>query len=305
MRISPEHLITFSVVAEYGSVSRAGEVLNLSQPAVSGQLRALQEQVGQPLYTRRAHGIRLTAAGEQLLPYAHAVARNVQNVSEAIQDLQRRPRRPLNVGFSYALSPLAAPLSVRAEQAGLKLLFSADTSANLVRSTLQAELDAALVIAPVTFPPGQLDVQTIGTDDLRLVVPAGHALREAGQVPPRLLEQETLLWAAPGSGVRRQAERILEEAGCVPARTYELGNLDAVRAALLGGFGAAILPAGYVRAEVRAGLLCAVGLETVQTSVTHLLITAPAKVTGPDVRTLKGLIGGDTREPEGPLPSAE
>lgn len=290
MRISPEQLITFSVVAEYGSVSKAGELLNLSQPAVSGQLKALQEQVGQPLYLRKARGIVLTPAGEQLLPYAHAIARNVQHVSETIHDLQQRPQRPLKVGFSYALSPLAAPLAVKGEQAGLRLLFSADTSANLVKDVLQADLDAALVVSPIHIPPGQLDTHIIGGDELRLIVPAGHPLGDTGYRSPCVLEEETLLWSTPGSGVRKQAERLLEEAGCVPAKTYELGSLGAVRAGLLGGYGVAILPAGYVSDEVRAGLLLSVGIEAKQTSVTHLLITPPDKVSGPEVRELVRLM---------------
>lgn len=290
MRINPEQLITFSVVAEYGSVSRAAEVLNLSQPAISGQLKTLQEQVGQPLYQRRARGISLTPAGEHLLPYAHAVARNVQQVEEQIHDLQNRPSLPLKVGFSYALSPQVAPLTLKAEEAGLKLIFSADTSANLVRQVHGGELDAALVVSPVNIPAGQLDAHNFGSDELRLITPCPHPLASQGYLNLASLQGETLLWAAQGSAVRRQAERLLEGAGVAVRHPLELGSLDAVRAALLSGHGVAILPTGFVRYEVEASLLCSVGLEALHTSVTHLLVTAPAKVTGPEVRELVKLL---------------
>lgn len=273
MKISPEQLITFSVVAEYGSVSKAAEVLNLSQPAISGQLKNLQEQVGQPLYLRRARGVVLTPAGEHLLPYAHAVARNVQQIEEQIHDLQNRPSAPLKVGFSYALSPQVAPLTLRAEEAGLKLILNAETSANLVRQVHGGELDA----------------HPIGGDELRLIVPCHHRLAQDGYVNLTSLQGETLMWAALGSSVRRQAERLMEGAGVAVRRNLELGSLDAVRAALLSGHGIAILPTGFVRYEVEAGLLCSVGLEAIHTSVSHLLVTAPAKVIGPEVRTLIGL----------------
>lgn len=290
MRIHPEQLITFSVVAEYSSVSKAAEVLNLSQPAISGQLRSLQDTVGQALYLRRARGIVLTPAGEQLLPYAHAVARNVQQVEEQIHDLQNRPAAPLRVGFSYALSPQVAPLTLQAEEAGLKLVFSANTSANLVRQVHGGELDAALVLSPIALPQGQLDTHTIGGDELRLITPCHHRLAGQGYVPLTSLQGETLLWAGLGSTVRKQADRLLEGAGVAVRRTLELGSLDAVRAALLSGHGIAILPAGFVRYEVESGLLCSAGLEALHTTVTHLLVTAPHKVLGPEMRQFVQLL---------------
>ncbi len=75
MRLNPDYLMVFSTVAELGSVSRAAERLNLSQPAISASLKSLQELVGEPLYERHPRGITLTSAGMTLLPAASAVAR--------------------------------------------------------------------------------------------------------------------------------------------------------------------------------------------------------------------------------------
>lgn len=292
MRINPEQLITFSVVAEYGNVSKAAKVLNLSQPAVSGQLKALQEQIGQGLYTRKAKGIVLTQTGEQLLPYAHAVARNVKQVAEHIQNLQNRPQRPITVGLSYALNTQAAPLVLKAEKIGLQLILSADTSASLVKKVHTTKLDAALVVSPVSIPEQQLDALPIGGDELRLILPVGHLFAEQGYLSLQALQTETLLWVTPGSGVHRQAEKLLESAGVVPYHILELGSLDAIRAALLQGCGVAILPASYVSYEVEVGLLHSVGIEAIHTSVTHLLVTPPSKVIGPQVRKLVNLLKG-------------
>ncbi|HBM65648.1 MAG TPA: LysR family transcriptional regulator, partial [Pseudomonas sp.] len=68
--MTPEQLITFATVAEHGNISHAAQTLHLSQPAVSGQLKLLQEAFGEPLYQRAGRGVRLTAAGEQLLAHA-------------------------------------------------------------------------------------------------------------------------------------------------------------------------------------------------------------------------------------------
>ncbi|NEK55768.1 LysR family transcriptional regulator, partial [Rhizobium leguminosarum] len=68
--MTPDQLITFAAVAEHRNISRAALALHLSQPAVSGQLRQLQDEFGEPLYLREGRGVRLTPAGEQLASYA-------------------------------------------------------------------------------------------------------------------------------------------------------------------------------------------------------------------------------------------
>jgi DNA-binding transcriptional LysR family regulator len=68
--MTPDQLITFAAVAEHLNISRAAVELHLSQPAVSGQLRQLQEEFGEPLYRRDGRGVRLTSSGQQLAEYA-------------------------------------------------------------------------------------------------------------------------------------------------------------------------------------------------------------------------------------------
>src|SRR5471030_1213492 len=75
--MTPDQLITFATVAEHANISRAALALHLSQPAVSGQLRQLQDEFGEPLYQRAGRGIRLTAAGEQLAVYAARIRETV------------------------------------------------------------------------------------------------------------------------------------------------------------------------------------------------------------------------------------
>lgn len=288
MRVNPEQLITFSVVAEYGSVSKAAEVLHLSQPAVSGQLRNLQEQVGQPLYQRRARGIELTNAGEELLPYAHAIARNVRQVSEHIVQWQQRSKRHVELGLSNALGTHSIDLIHKANGADIQVNVTSGIAADLVQQVQRGDLDAAVVIAPVSS--SELDQHVIGGDELRLIVPKDHALSSAGYVSLTELSEQTLLWAAAGSGVKRQAERVMAHAGVAPKESLDLGSLDAVRAALLAGYGVAMLPASYVRHEVEVGLLHSLGLEAPKIGISHLLVTPPAKVLRSEVRALVDLL---------------
>lgn len=317
VRVNPEQLITFSVVAEYGSVSKAAEILQLSQPAVSGQLRNLQEQVGQALYQRRARGIQLTDAGEELLPYAHAIARNMHQVTEHVELWQHRVERSLDLGLSYALGTQAIWFMEQARSVRLRINIHAGTASELVKKVQRGELDAAAVIAPVHH--AELDQHVIGHDELRLIVPPEYPLqsilatdhiatKEASnqthqthrthnkthptdvRVPLDALQNQTLLWASTGSGVKRHAERLLAQAGVAPESGLDLGSLDAVRVALLNGHGVALLPVQYVRYEIDRGLLLALSLDSTQTSISHLLITPPAKMLCSELRLLADLL---------------
>ncbi|KHJ59625.1 LysR family transcriptional regulator, partial [Burkholderia glumae] len=98
--MNPDQLITFATVAELLNISRAAEALHLSQPAVSGQLRQLQDEFGEPLYLRDGRGVRLTPVGEQLVPLA-ARLRDAFAQARAYRDAVRGVERgTLRVGAS-------------------------------------------------------------------------------------------------------------------------------------------------------------------------------------------------------------
>ncbi|WP_232733029.1 LysR family transcriptional regulator, partial [Achromobacter ruhlandii] len=86
--MTPDQLLTFATVADAGNISRAAQQLHLSQPAVSGQLRALQEWFGEPLYRRSGHGIALTEAGERLAEQARQL-RQVYRQAQAVRESWR------------------------------------------------------------------------------------------------------------------------------------------------------------------------------------------------------------------------
>ena len=86
--MTPDQLLTFACVADTGNISRAAQTLHLSQPAVSGQLRMLQEWFGEPLYRRSGHGIALTEAGERLAEQARQL-RQVYRQAQAVRESWR------------------------------------------------------------------------------------------------------------------------------------------------------------------------------------------------------------------------
>ncbi|GAA5513920.1 HTH-type transcriptional activator CmpR [Deinococcus carri] len=280
MRVNPDYLITFNAVAEFGSVSKAAEYLNLSQPAVSGQLRALAGLIGAPLYTRRSRGITLTPEGRELLPHAQAIARSMRRVTELAGPHRGRTRAHVRLGTSWTLSGHGVRLvgHFRGEQPSTDLpsigLHSGHTP-HLIGLVARGELDAALTVdASQTLPEG-LEARRFSSEDLRLIVWPEHPLAREGYVAPTALRNETLLLPMPESSVRKRAARLLETAGVTPRGQLELGGFLAVKAALHTGLGVAILPRSMVGPEVEHGLLVSLGLEAPDVTLGYHVVSAP------------------------------
>ncbi|MBB5378627.1 DNA-binding transcriptional LysR family regulator [Deinococcus metalli] len=284
MRIAPEYLITFNAVAELGSVSKAAAFLNLSQPAVSGQLRSLTALIGTPLYTRHARGIALTAAGAELLPLAQTLARTMTRVVDFAADRRQRLNSTVQLGISWTLSPWAIQLATAFQGSSTVLVIHADHTPDLITRVRSGVLDAALTVdASLNLPEG-LEARRFSSEELRVIVPAGHPLTQQGYVPLHALAGEVLLWPMPESSVRRRGSKLLERAGVTPRAHLELGSFLAVKQALVGGVGVAILPRSMVATEIDHGLLASIGLESPEVTLGYHAVSAPLALLSAPVR---------------------
>jgi len=258
MRLNPRYLVVFCVVAELRSLSRAAEVLHLSQPAVSKTLKALEEAVRQPLYERTPQGINLTEAGKALLPYACAVSRSLAQATRFIEE-RRQQRIPcLEVGLAWSLIPrYQAPLSAwaLAQQGHCELRLRNGTTLELIEQVCQRDLDAALVLGGTDSLPEPLKAQRLTSEEMVLVVAPSHPWAGLGSVALGQLEGMTLLVPQRNSRLRLRLEQFLERHGIVPARLLECGSLYGVKAAAAAGLGVGLASRSFVGAELKAGFL--------------------------------------------------
>ena len=291
MRLDPDHLVTFSIVAEYGNISRAAEALRLSQPAVSGQLRSLQDVVGERLYTRTAYGITLTEAGQELLGYARVIASTLSGAAEHLE-ARRHRTRPLRLGLSWILGTQSVSVVTGAHAAGHEVQVRSGHSVQLMNRVLTGVLDAALVVRPPGPLPSGLDMHRFSAEELCLLVPAGHPLEARGSTPLLAAAQSIFLWPMVGSTAMRHAERLLEEATVIPEVQFELGSLMAVREALARGVGVAILPPSVAAPEIEAGQVSPVLIEALNVTLEYVVVTPSDVLTRPDSRRLLDLVVG-------------
>ncbi|CAB3800514.1 HTH-type transcriptional activator CmpR [Paraburkholderia caffeinitolerans] len=267
--MTPEQLITFASVAEHLNISRAALALHLSQPAVSGQLRLLQEEFGEPLYLRDGRGVRLTPTGEQLAAYA-ARLRDTWREALAFRDaLRGLERGTLRIGASTTPASYRLPYLVAAFHRSypeVKLDTASGNTTDVV--AMLGELDIALVEGPVGEQlPADCAVHPWHEDEIVAIAPCGHALvaplagdaqqgaasGHAGAGPLRrdlsAFAGLPLVLREDGSGVRQVVERAFARAA-VPMRVaLEIAGVEGVKEAVRAGMGIGFVSAISMRHE--------------------------------------------------------
>jgi DNA-binding transcriptional LysR family regulator len=286
-------LVVFCVVAELRSLSRAAEVLHLSQPAVSKTLKALEDAVRQPLYERTPQGITLTEAGKALLPYACAVNRSLAQATRFIEEKRHQRIPSLEVGLAWSLIPryqvaLLDWARRYLEQCEVRLVHG--TTLELISQVYQRDLDGALVLGGSEALPEPLQARRLTSDEAVLVVAPSHPWAELGGVALGQLENTPILVPQRNSRLRLRLEQFLERYGIVPERLVECGSLFGVRAAAAAGLGIGIVARSFVQQEIETGVLRALFIEDPGFSLGVHWITHPEASLDLATRELLGLL---------------
>ena len=255
--MTPDQLITFAAVAEHRNISRAAVALHLSQPAVSGQLRQLQDEFGEPLYQRDGRGVRLTPAGEQLASYA-ARLRDTWRQAHAYRDaLRGLEQGTLRIGASttpasYLLPYLIADFHRRHPEVSVH---TADGNTAEIVGAL-GSVDIAMIEGPAgaDLPPDTA-VHAWREDEIVAIMPRSHPLAEGasadgtGRVELAAFGAYPLVVREAGSGVRQIVERAFARAG-VPMRVaLEIAGVEGVKEAVRAGMGIGFVSAMSMRHE--------------------------------------------------------
>jgi DNA-binding transcriptional LysR family regulator len=250
--MTPDQLITFATVAEHGNISRAAVALHLSQPAVSGQLRQLQDEFGEPLYQRDGRGVRLTAAGEQLVVYAARIRETFAQAHAYRNALRGMESGTLRIGASttpasYLLPYLIAEFHRQYPEVTIHTVGGNTTE---VVAAL-GSLDIAMIEGPVGsgLPPGT-EVTPWREDEIVAIAPSGHPLAmAASDATLDALCASPLGLREEGSGVRQLVERACARAGVQMRVALEIAGVEGVKEAVRAGMGIGFVSAMSMRHE--------------------------------------------------------
>jgi DNA-binding transcriptional LysR family regulator len=248
-------LETFCAVAEFGSLTRAAEHLNLTQPAVTRQLRTLERQLGVVLVTRTPQGVKLTAVGEAVLPHARQALAAVRAVQQAAVDSSTAHAHHLRVAAGlmatlYVLPPVVAEFRKSHPEVEVELQPAHQRVA--LERLLSYEVDAAVIATPVRSP--QVQAVPIMHDPLLLITAA-----TSDNVEPATLAQlsDTSLLVLPlGTGLHEQIDTALRARHVAP-HLVEYPTAETIKTAVALGMGATILPRSAVGDELQANKLMA------------------------------------------------
>lgn len=245
-----QSLRVIRAIADEGSITGAAAALGYSQPAISQQVKRMEQRLGMPLVERVGRRLRLTEAGRVLARHAPAVTMALDAAAGELAELRglRRARVRL-VGFPSA-SPTIVPRLLRelsASAPGLTVTYVEAEPPEAVEAVREDRADIA-----VTFSyPGDRDdphgesarglaVRPIGTDELMLVLPEGHEAARAERVDVAALSEEN--WIAGCPRCRGHLLEMCGRAGFAPHITFETDNVAAVEGLVAQGMGVATLP---------------------------------------------------------------
>ncbi len=276
MPASPDQLIAFATVFDEGSITAAARALNVSQPAISGRLRSLQTMAGRPLYARSGSRLELTPAGEALLPHARSLARSMARAERAL-DTPSVTEMKASIAFSEAAVPFVVPRLAKAalSDAGIELRVVPCDASTAVGAVIAGDVDLAVAVASPGPPGDDLERRPLLVDDIVLVQANEEGEDPDPVVPLWALGELTVLWQAPGSGVRATAIQVLEDAGVWPKVTVELGSTLGVLAAVAAGYGVGLLPRRYVQPWISMGAVTASTIDATDLYARFELISAP------------------------------
>ncbi len=226
-------LKVFRAVAEHLSFRKAGEALYLTQPAVTLQIKALEEELGTKLFERSASGVHMTEAGKVLLRYAEQIRQLADEAESRMAGLKGETAGDLVLGSSttiaqYVLPALLADFS-RLYPAIRLQVFSQNTE-QIAEGVAAGRFGLGLIEGP----PKRRDLKTEPwfDDELLLVVPAGHEWASLGMIGAEALARAPLVMRERGSGSRHVVESGLQKAGLRLASMRIVMELDSTEAIL-------------------------------------------------------------------------
>ncbi len=263
--MSDRRLQVFQTVARLLSFTKAAEELHMTQPAVTFQVRQLEEQFNTRLFDRTHNRISLTEAGERVYEYANQIFDLYAQMDNAVRELTGDVSGVLMLGASttiaeYMLPALLGDFKQQYPEIVIRLkVANTDGIVSLVENNT---IDLGVVEAPVNNK--NLVVEQCRMDHLVLIVPPGHELAGEETVPISRICDYPFICREEGSGTREVILESLQQSG-VPAGSMnlamELGSLEAIKGAVEAGMGVSVLSSATIQKELKLGTLAAVQLD--------------------------------------------
>jgi DNA-binding transcriptional LysR family regulator len=257
-------LRTFRVVAETLNFTRAAERLNLTQSAVSHQIKALEQELGEPLFIRAKRGVKLSEAGKAALDHARRVLDEAEALRERLSG--RGGAAPTGrvraAAATQAFVHLFVPLFEAFMRAhpGIEVSFRTTVSTDqTLADILNGNADVGFASLPVYSP--NLQVTELFEDELLVVVGHAHPFVGRKTITVDEMRGERLVLFERGASIRRATDQFFNRVGFLPELALESNDTYFIKLMVERGIGISLLPSWAVRDEVRWGWLAQLRIE--------------------------------------------
>jgi len=252
MRVTLGQLKAFEAVARLGGFSRAAEELHVTQPAVSKKVRQLQDEVGLPILEQVGKKTYLTDAGRELLSACHDWLDRWERFEQTIADMRGLKQGKLRVATvtttKYFMPRVLGPFCT--QYPGIDVSIEVVNRDRLLERLARNEDDLYVM----GLPPEGWDIESapLIENNLVVVAPASHPLAGKKRIRFKTLASEAFLARERGSGTRITVEREFEQRGLPFNVRLELGSNEAIKQAVVGGLGLAVLSQSTLHPDIES-----------------------------------------------------
>lgn len=255
MHLTLRQLQCFAAVAKNLSYTRAAQELHLTQPAVSMQIRQLEQQAGLALTEQFGKQVHLTEAGQEVSRYARSILQQVDELDGILDRLKGLSGGRLRIAAissaNYFAPRLLGTFYERFPDVSVSMDVTNQTA--VLKRVIDNEVDMAIM----GQPPSDSNVEAIPfmENPLVIVAPPTHRLAERKRIQLKELEKETFLIREPGSGTRGAMERFFRQNKLKLKTGMSMGSLSGIKQGVQANLGLGLLPRDAVRVEMDLGRL--------------------------------------------------
>jgi DNA-binding transcriptional LysR family regulator len=250
MYITLRQLQVFEAAARLGGYTRAAETLHLSQPAVSMQIRQLEEHAGMPLFDQIGKKIHLTDAGRALYRHAQDILAQVREAQLELEEMRGVRRGQLNITIASTANYFAPKLLAAFCQRHPEVKVSLDVSNREHILELLNETDKDLAIMGRPPEASDLVAHPFMENPLVVIAAPNHPLARERNIALARIAQETFISREAGSGTRMAAERFFDEAGTHLTTAMEMSSNEAIKQAVQAGLGLGVVSVHTLEMEL-------------------------------------------------------
>ena len=260
--MSDRRLQVFYTVARLLSFTKAAEELHMTQPAVTFQVRQLEEQFNTRLFDRTHNRISLTEAGKKVYECGERIFAIYAEMDNSVRQITGDISGVLILGASTTIAEYMLPVLLgdfKAENPDVTVRLKVANTDGIVSQVENNAIDLGVVEAPVANK--NLVVEECSTDQLVVIVPPDHELANETVVPLKCISNYPFICREEGSGTREVMLESMHKSGMEPNElkvSMELGSLEAIKGAVEAGMGISVISYATIQKELKLGTLVAI-----------------------------------------------